>query len=326
MEISIVIPAYNEEKFLPRTLTSLQKQTFKLPYEIIVVDNGSTDNTAKIAKKYGAQVIFEPRRGTSYACNTGFLHAKGKIIARTDADTLIPSDWLQKMWNAFAKDKKCIAVGGPTYPVETHWWENVFYFPTTFLGMYIFKLFRKGFLYFNVAVRREAFAKVNGFDTRLRFGEDTDFCLRLKKVGKVKLLPNLYVFTSARRIRSLGITNYVLGYTLANQLALWKGKTPTIGTIPVRPAVAKVPTHTKQTWLYVTSIPLLLAITTLSYSYIKLSPYIYGEVENDYIQKIAEKELQKLLVIKSDLDNLSQKLNVTEKITPYINQYYNSIQ
>src|SRR4029077_2365310 len=94
--VSVVVPAYNEEKNLPLALASLLNQELK-DFELIVVDNGSTDETPVIAKKLGARVIGENRRGVAHARQAGFLSSKGGIIATTDADTVVPPDWLSRI-------------------------------------------------------------------------------------------------------------------------------------------------------------------------------------------------------------------------------------
>jgi len=88
--ISIIVPAYNEEKYLPKCLWALTHQDFKLPYEIIVVDNNSADKTKKIAKKFGARVVFEKKKGLLKARDKGIKSARAELIAITDADTLVP--------------------------------------------------------------------------------------------------------------------------------------------------------------------------------------------------------------------------------------------
>lgn len=97
IRISIIIPAYNEERYLAACLDSVAAQTVK-PYEVIVVDNNSTDNTAKIAERYPfVKLLHEPRQGIVHARNVGFDHAKGDILARTDADARLPRDWLESV-------------------------------------------------------------------------------------------------------------------------------------------------------------------------------------------------------------------------------------
>jgi glycosyltransferase involved in cell wall biosynthesis len=93
LRISLVIPAYNEESHLADCLQAALEQAVAF-YEIIVVDNASTDRTALVAEQFpGVRVVREPQRGIVYARNCGFDAARGDIIARIDADTMLPSDW-----------------------------------------------------------------------------------------------------------------------------------------------------------------------------------------------------------------------------------------
>lgn len=111
MRVSVVIPAYNEEKNIGTCLDYLLNQEEK-PDEIIVVDNNSKDKTAQIAKKYGARVVVEKIQGMIPARNAGFNAAKYEVIARTDADTMPPKDWILKIKKYF-KDSDLGAISGP---------------------------------------------------------------------------------------------------------------------------------------------------------------------------------------------------------------------
>jgi glycosyltransferase involved in cell wall biosynthesis len=92
--VSVVIPAFNEEKLLRRCIESLQDQSVPA-HEIIVVDNNSTDKTASIAESLGVTVISEPSQGIAWARDAGFNHASGDIIARLDADCIAPAHWIE---------------------------------------------------------------------------------------------------------------------------------------------------------------------------------------------------------------------------------------
>ena len=88
--LSVVIPAYNEEQYLPACLRALRQQKDAPPFEVIVVDNASTDSTACIAGQFGAHVVAEPRKGVARARQSGFEAARAPIVASTDADTIVP--------------------------------------------------------------------------------------------------------------------------------------------------------------------------------------------------------------------------------------------
>jgi len=111
MNISVVIPAYNEQKYIGACLDSIFAQT-KKAHEIIVVDNNSTDDTTKIVKKYpDVLLMHEPRQATVYARDTGFNHATGEVIARIDADCIASADWLHNI-EKILEDKSVDAVTG----------------------------------------------------------------------------------------------------------------------------------------------------------------------------------------------------------------------
>jgi len=100
-KVSVVIPAYNEEVLLPSTLNSLKNQDYQDIYEVIICDNNSTDKTASIAKRFGAKVVMEKRKGTSYAYDTGMRAASGELILVTNADTLLPYNWISSIVKAY---------------------------------------------------------------------------------------------------------------------------------------------------------------------------------------------------------------------------------
>ncbi|HHT9129652.1 MAG TPA: glycosyltransferase family 2 protein [Candidatus Brocadiaceae bacterium] len=211
--VSVVIPAYNEEQYLTRSLQSMVNQEFQ-NFELIVVNNNSTDKTAEIAERFGAKVIFESQRGVGYARQAGFLEAKGEIIATTDADTILPQNWLSRIVNEFEKDEKLVAFGG-LYTLYSgtrtaRFTISRFIRPAWTLD----RIFSRGWGLpgVNFSVRKEAFLKVGGFKSELSLGEDAEISRRLKKVGKVLLDPHFLVQTSGRRYRSgllLGIMTYI---------------------------------------------------------------------------------------------------------------------
>jgi len=94
MKVSAVIPAYNEEEFIEDCLIALKKQTYPID-EIIVIDSGSTDRTVEIAKKYADKILFG-KRHIGYNRELGINATKNNIILSTDADTIMPENWVEE--------------------------------------------------------------------------------------------------------------------------------------------------------------------------------------------------------------------------------------
>ena len=209
--ISVVIPALNEEGEIEECLQSLTGQSFS-DFELIVVDNGSTDSTCALARDYGARVIVEPRRGVSRARQAGFEAARGEIIASTDADTVVPSNWVERIHQAFAQDPVLWAVFGPLHlkrrsSPDPHInrvipylekIETTYHRGTAVLGL-------PQFSGANFAVRGGAFLQVGGFRSPkdghyYRRSEDIQLGLKLHREGNVRFLEDLAVWTSARKL------------------------------------------------------------------------------------------------------------------------------
>ena len=262
IKISVVIPAYNEELFLPRLLKSLKKQTFKEKFEVIVVDNNSTDKTVSVAKSFNAKVVVEKNQGYAQSCNRGFFAAKGEIIARADADYVVPEGWLQEIYDTFKKDSSLIGIGGPTYPLESTWLENVFYYPFVLIWMYILKVFRRGYLFPNMAVKKEAFYKTGGWNTKIAFGEDQNMCVQLKEIGEVGIVPNMYVYTSVRKLRFLGLFKHLFGYSFANQINMAFGIQKFVGMESVRVVPLQAPRPDKPGF-YLFFMPIVVSMLVL---------------------------------------------------------------
>jgi len=210
---SVVIPAFNEEKFLPKCLESLKEQDFK-NFELIVVDNNSTDRTVELAKKFGAIVFSEKNQGVAFARQKGFLNVKGKIIASTDADTILPKNWLSKIFKEFKKDENLIAFGGSCIfysgPISARLASRFFLYPFLIFD----KFFSGGWnlMGCNMAIKKEAFLKIGGFNTNLKFNEDIEISYRLREIGKIKFDSNFKIKTSGRRYRNgliFGLIDYI---------------------------------------------------------------------------------------------------------------------
>jgi glycosyltransferase involved in cell wall biosynthesis len=201
--VTVVIPALNEEKLIAENLQSILVQDYK-NFELIVVDNNSTDNTLKIAKSFGAKVIIESSQGVGFARQRGFMEAKGEIVATTDADTILPSNWLSRIVEEFKKDQNLVAFGGLYTLYSGAITARIAITYLAYPFWLIDKFFSGGWSLpgANLAIRMDAFLKVGGFKTELKLGEDANISQRLKEIGKVKLDPDFLVQTSGRRFKN----------------------------------------------------------------------------------------------------------------------------
>lgn len=207
--ISVVIPAYNEEEYLPECLESVKKQKYpKEKFEIIVANNNSKDKTAEIAKKAGAHVIDVKKQGHVFALNTGMQKASGELIAVTDADTRVSPNWLDTVARVF-EDKEVVAVTGSAYYNSGSKMSE--YLGKMTYSMFVrfhFALKKPHLTGLNLAVRKSAFLEIKGLDTRYETFSDLELGLRIKKVGKVIFCEDLLVASSPRRWEKGSLEDY----------------------------------------------------------------------------------------------------------------------
>jgi glycosyltransferase involved in cell wall biosynthesis len=220
--LSVVVPAHNEEDFLGACLDSLLDQDYPGDYEIIVVDNNSTDGTARVAADRGVRVVTESRPGVCWARQTGTLTAAGEIVVSTDADTAYDRGWLSRIDGAFRADACLVAVAGPCRFVDAPWWGRI-YAGVLFRSVNVLARMTGRVPYVaaaNIAFRKAAWP---GYDTRATQGGDELGLLRsLRRRGRVRFDPANPVFTSSRRLHrglayNVAVTflfYYVIGYSL----------------------------------------------------------------------------------------------------------------
>jgi len=235
--VSVVIPAYNEEKYLGDCLWALQNQDYPADqFEVIVVDNASTDATAEIARQFGVRVLHEPIKGIARARQRGFEAARGEVIASTDADTVVPPFWVGRIAAAFARDPDLGGLYGPVYWPDGRPHEQwIMKYPVTWALAFSNRLGKTVWVGSNFAVRRDAFWRVGGFtgydDTGLA-GEDVYLSLRLSRVTRVVFDPDLVVYASSRRARE-GYMNF-LRRSAANVVRVTVLKEPPLPTPDIR--------------------------------------------------------------------------------------------
>ncbi|MFN8638069.1 MAG: glycosyltransferase [Dehalococcoidia bacterium] len=208
--LSIVVPAYNEEAYLPSCLAHIASAVATEPagsVEVIVVDNASSDGTSMVAAGFpGVRVVSEPAKGLTRARERGIEEARGEIVAYVDADTRMPEGWIGRVAEEFRGASDVVCVSGPyvyfdqspvaRFLVWLYW--RLLAYPSYLVTGYMA-------VGGNFAVRRDAVAEIGGFDETIEFyGEDTDIARRLHRVGRVRFVLSLAMPTSARRFHQEG--------------------------------------------------------------------------------------------------------------------------
>lgn len=202
--ISVVIPAFNEESQLGECLASLAAQTIQEAFEVVVVDNNSTDSTREVAEQFCSQlnlrVVHEPRQGRGQARHTGFREATGDILVSSDADTIMPSDWLATLVQPL-RTSDFVAVAGPSRLKDgSKWSQRLFGFlqPATARAYRV--LFGHYWLPgFNFAIQREVYFLAGEFDADMDALEDNDLGWRVKQHGTIYFESESVVAFSGRR-------------------------------------------------------------------------------------------------------------------------------
>ncbi|WP_323151240.1 glycosyltransferase [Pseudomonas glycinae] len=182
--ISIVIPMYNEARHIGRTLLAAQKAAHAadVECELIVVDNGSSDEGPQIARQFGAHVLVMPGLLIGALRNHGTAIATGEWLAFIDADIEMPEDWLRPLFDIEASGQADVFGLDLHTPAAAPWyaaaWQRRTLRPTTHTSHIVDWLPSA-----NLLMRRRWFDKVGGFNETLRTGEDKEFTLRLREHG-----------------------------------------------------------------------------------------------------------------------------------------------
>jgi glycosyltransferase involved in cell wall biosynthesis len=209
---SVIVCAHNEAGYLAACLYSLLAQS-RPPDEIIVVNNASTDATGDVAARVpGVRVIDEPQRGLVVARETGRRVATGDILVYVDADCRAPFQWLERIERRFHRRVDLIALSGPYRFYDWHARGRALIRAYDFTLAPLTQVLVKhvlgiGTVFYggNFAVRRTALERIGGFDLSIEFhGEDTNLGRRLHAIGRVELVRECFLLTSARRYVAMG--------------------------------------------------------------------------------------------------------------------------
>jgi glycosyltransferase involved in cell wall biosynthesis len=203
VKISIIVPAFNEEKLLGETLACIRDAAAGLDAELIVCDNNSTDRTAEIARLAGAKVVFEPVNQISRARNAGAAAASGEWLVFVDADSFPDRALFADLAEAIAGGR-CIG-GGATVRFDradrlaagaVAAWNLVSRAMRWAAGSFVF-------------CRASAFRELGGFSTELYASEEIDFSRRLKRLGRMVILARHPLRTSGRKLRLYSKREYL---------------------------------------------------------------------------------------------------------------------
>lgn len=222
--ISVIVPAYNEEAMIADCLRALLRQDYDGAYEIIVVENGSTDATGETARSFGdsrIRVVREPRRGYVNALRRGVRTSSGQILAFTDADTRVPAGWLTALVSRLSEDGVVACAGVFGFfdgPAWMRWLGRI-------AGRANWHLAGA-----NMAVWRDAYEEAGGFDPQVNLGADLLLDLRLRRIGKVVIDRQLAAMTSSRRFLCAPVS--ALGRYFLNDAALLLAGRPLFPDFP----------------------------------------------------------------------------------------------
>jgi glycosyltransferase involved in cell wall biosynthesis len=214
-ELSVIIPAYNEERYLGPTLDAVDAAILEharvcaRSIEVVVVDNNSSDRTADVARARGARVVFEGRNQIAAARNAGGRAARGDIVAFVDADSRISANLLARVCEVMASGD---FVGGGVirmYRDAPSVWATILGVWRNVIGYRLFGV-STGLIY----TRREAFDLIGGFDERYYAAEEGLFIMALKRLGRQQgtsfcNIDDGHIVTSARKFQELSALRLV---------------------------------------------------------------------------------------------------------------------
>jgi cellulose synthase/poly-beta-1,6-N-acetylglucosamine synthase-like glycosyltransferase len=218
-KVSVIIPAYNEEKYIVQTLQAVLNQNYP-DFEVIIVNNASTDKTEEVLKEFIAtldislqQIItlcYEAKQGTNHAREHARRLAKGTIIAQLDADCVPHKNWMLSGVKLFKK-KNIVAATGAYY-----YFDATFFMRTTSLISQLItypfinstvQLAKRGGILIggNSFINASILEKVGGYNTDLTFyGDDVDIAAKVATHGWIEYSGKLILNSSSRRYKALG--------------------------------------------------------------------------------------------------------------------------
>ncbi|OGE26908.1 hypothetical protein A3C26_03915 [Candidatus Daviesbacteria bacterium RIFCSPHIGHO2_02_FULL_39_12] len=215
--VSVVIPAFNEEKYIENCLFSLLKSEQKtdINYEVVLVDNNSSDRTVQLAEKFkngmNLRIIHEKKQGRGAARARGFADAKGKMILSADADTIFYRGWIETLASAIKGDVIAITTSCRVADLSKLSNKILNFCQPAAMILYRILIGHYWLSGFSFGILRSVYIKSGGFNPSLQSMEDVDLSFRVAKLGKIKFI-NKPVTFSGRRFRKgllIGLFEYI---------------------------------------------------------------------------------------------------------------------
>lgn len=281
VKISIIIPVYNSAATIRACLDAISIQSYSPDsYEIIVVDNGSKDDTVKIATDYPVTILSKPDGTISSVRNFGASNANGEILAFIDSDCVVGVDWLNEVVKAIKPSNVGAAGSGYLTPINYTWVEKAW-----LLELEGSPFFTESLPGGNTAVKTNVFSEIGGFDEDLTTSEDWDLCARIVEAGYdivySPAIKNVHLGNS-KSIKQLVAKEYWYGKNILDHAK----KNPfdtvfmasilfIISSLIMFVGIPYVIYVSKIEYILVLASPLLLLLATASYMRIKRSKKYY---------------------------------------------------
>ena len=209
MNVSIIIPTYNEEDYIENLLKSIKRQDYNDDIEVIVADAFSSDKTVEIAKQYDCIVVDGglPAVGR----NRGAEVATGEFLIFLDADSVLTDNYITQAIDEFIEDDLAIAIT-QIVPLEKGFINELSHSLANYMTRAISEIKPHGAGCYGILTYKSLHKKADGFDESIDFGEDTDYIERIAQMGNFKVLSNPRLLVSTRRLEEEGIKSLTLKY------------------------------------------------------------------------------------------------------------------
>ncbi len=229
VEFSVVVPAYNEEKYIHRTLQAIRKQTYT-NFEVIVKDGKSADETVRIARKLANRVVSSRDLSAADARNQGAHFAEGEILVFMDADTFLPVNAFER-FHALMSKEEVVGVSCRKIPQGRSILDR-FMYEFVNLSTFVSSKIRLGGAHGNcMLMRRSVFERVGGFNPDIIVAEEQDLVRRALRYGRYLFLLDFYVVENPRRLRKWGRFRLYVAWSIGMLKSFRVGKKQEYGKV-----------------------------------------------------------------------------------------------